>query len=59
MTNKDIKNNCIELSGTYQTIEQYAKTHKISKRGARKRAEIKAFPYEIIKFERLILIKIK
>lgn len=49
----------IELNGTYQTIEQYAKEHNISRRGARKRTEVKTFPHEIIKFERLTLIKIK
>jgi len=49
----------ITLNGEYQTIEQYAKANNISRRGARKRAEVKTFPHEIIRFDRLILIKIK
>lgn len=57
MTDQE-KQNSIELHGTYQTIEQYAKTNNISRRGARKRAESKNFPQDIIKFERLILIRI-
>jgi len=49
----------IKLNGEYQTIEQYAQANNISKRGARKRVERASFPHEIVKFERLILIKIK
>jgi hypothetical protein len=48
----------IKLNGEYQTIEQYALEHNISKRGARKRVESKYFPHEVVRFERLILIKI-
>lgn len=49
----------IKLNGEYQTIEQYAKANNISNRGARKRAESKYFDKEVVRFERLILIKIK
>jgi hypothetical protein len=48
----------IKMNGEYQTIEQYAKANNISKRGARKRVERKSFSQEVVKFERLILIKI-
>lgn len=54
-----MKDNTIKLNGEYQTIEQYAKAQNISRRGARKRVESKYFPHDIIRFERLILIKIK
>ena len=57
MSNKD--KDFTELNGMYQTIEQYARWHHISNRGARKRAESENFPHEVVRFERLILIKIK